>query len=167
MRFLNSPTNEYLINYHSKFILKESDLIKKTFYFFFIAFFFSILFCKISIFFTNDHRINVLAYSFGVPFAIFLLKEFKTIKVENIKSTRRWLALAIATPLLYASILYLLGTYFFPFTPSSLLKVDNIPYAIIMILLSITFEEIGWRGYLYKYCTAEGWLKMNISISIL
>ncbi|MDD3861389.1 MAG: CPBP family intramembrane metalloprotease [Candidatus Gracilibacteria bacterium] len=91
----------------------------------------------------------------------------KTIKLENIKSTWKWLLIATFIPLIYTSILYLLGIYFFPFTPSTLLKTDNIPYAIIMILLSVTFEEIGWRGYLYKYCTAEGWLKMNISISIL
>jgi membrane protease YdiL (CAAX protease family) len=148
-------------------MLRQSDLIKKTISFFLLAFFFSMLFCRISIYLTNDHRINVLAYSFGVPFAILLLKGYKYLKFENIREQKKWLLMAFTGPFIYAGILYLLGKYFFPYPPDPLNQNSTFVLGTILILFSVIFEEIGWRGYLYKFFTAEGWFKMNLSISVL
>lgn len=147
-------------------MLKESELIKKTIIFFLFAFFFSMLFCRISIFFTNDHRINVLFYSLGVPFALLLVRGKNFLQFENVRVQKKWLAIAFITPFVYTGTLYLLGKLFFPFSPDPLNQNSNILYSIIFVLFSVTFEEVGWRGYLYKYFTAEGWFKMNLSISV-
>lgn|GEM_PF-3175014 len=146
--------------------MKESELIKKSFIFFILAFFFSMILCRISIFFTNDHRINVIAYSLGVPLALLLMRGKDFLELENIKEQKKWLIIGFVTPFIYVTILYFLGKYLFPFEPSMLNQNKNILFSVVFILLSVVFEEIGWRGYLYKYFTAEGWLKMNLLISI-
>ena len=74
--------------------------------------------------------------------------------------------IAFITPLVYTSILYLIGKYFISFVPDTLNENFNILYLSAFIFASAFFEEIGWRGYLYKYLTMEGWFKMNSAISI-
>ncbi|MFA5829634.1 MAG: CPBP family intramembrane glutamic endopeptidase [Candidatus Gracilibacteria bacterium] len=145
--------------------MKESTLIKKAFTFFLLALLFSLIFCGISILVTKDHRINILAYALGVPFTIMLLKGKEFAKIEDIKKNKKWLLIALITPFAYTTVLYLLGKYVFPFSPDPLDQNQNILYQTVFILLSVIFEEIGWRGYLYKYFTMEGWFKMNLSIS--
>jgi len=147
--------------------MKELQALKKTFIFFLLATFFSMLLCRASIYFNLDHRINVLAYSLGIPVSILILGGFKSISFENIRKSKKWLILATIVPLIYTAALYLLGKYVINFTPDTLNQDYSILYASVMILISAFFEEIGWRGYLYKNLTREGWFKMNLIISVL
>ncbi|MFA5947516.1 MAG: CPBP family glutamic-type intramembrane protease [Candidatus Gracilibacteria bacterium] len=147
--------------------MKESKIIKEIIIFFLIALIFSMLLCRASIFFTSDHLINVLAYTLGIPISLLILKGFKSIKFESIKKNKKWLLIAILVPIIYTTILFLIGKYLIGVNSYSINQNSNVLYVTIFICASAFFEEIGWRGYLYKHLTASGWFKMNTTISIL
>ncbi len=106
-----------------------------------------------------------MAYSLGVPIAILFLNGKNYDKFEDLKKNRKWLILAIIIPIFYCTVLYLIGQYLLPYTPDPLNKNQNLFFSVLLILISVIFEEIGWRGYLYKNFTSEGWFKMNLAIS--
>lgn len=92
------------------------------------------------------------AYAAGVAIAVVIWNGLKSLTFEKTSKVIPWLMLAIALPFLYSLVLG---------------RQDLNWSAVILILLAAFFEEIGWRGFLFKTLEKVGWIKMNFIIGLL
>lgn len=104
---------------------------------------------------------NPVAYTAGVLIAVWLWGRFESVVFEKKRQTIPWLLLAILIPLFYSlSVLNLFSASGITIFALSLLQLP-------LILTGAFFEEIGWRGFLFKELEKFGWIKMNITIGLL
>lgn len=117
--------------------------MKKSIYFFLTALAISSV---LGIFFAHP-----TAYAAGVAVAVLLWDGLKSVIFEKKRQTIPWLLLAIALPFLYSL--------------SWPQEFDGIVW--LTTLVAAFFEEIGWRGFLFKKLEKFGWVRMNIVIGFL
>ncbi len=95
---------------------------------------------------------NPLVYAAGVAVAVALWGGLSTIYFEKTLKAIPWMLLAVALPFLYS----------FGWT-------REFPGAapLVITFVAAFFEEIGWRGFLFKELEKFGWLKMNLIIGLM
>lgn len=136
--------------------------MRKSIYFLIAAVSASILLAGTASLFTASRPLLVLLYASGVAIAALLYKSKPPF--EKKFTILAWLICAAILPLLYVSIVYLIGwsVLDYPLKNISLSFATTTP----LIFISAFFEETGWRGFLFKTLEKQSWVKMNLIIGL-